>query len=168
MIGGGIYSWAMKRAKSGKPWFFSRLMQEVIPFNRPHGISVVELSHSNCKVYLPEKYRNKNHLRTMHACAIATAAEYVSGLNVVQAFDMEKFRLIMSRIEVDYTRRPDGFCHAESGISVEQMSQINSELDAEGVSKFSLVSIVTDSKNEKVAEAVIHWQVKSWQKVRVK
>ena len=104
----------------------------------------------------------------MHACAIATAAEYVSGLNVVQAFDMEKFRLIMSRIEVDYVRRPDGYCHAESGISNEQMSQINRELDAEGVSKFSLVSIVTDSKNEKVAEATIYWQVKSWQKVRVK
>ena len=168
MMGGGLFRWAMKRAKSGRPWLFSRLMQEVIPFNRPHAISVIELSPSSCKVYLPEKYRNKNHLRTMHACAIATAAEYVSGLNVVQAFDMEKFRLIMSRIEVDYVRRPDGYCHAESGISNEHMSQINRELDAEGVSKFSLVSIVTDSKNEKVAEATVYWQVKSWQKVLVK
>lgn len=168
MIGGGVYRWAINLALSGKPWIFSRLMQEVIPFNRSHGISVVELSPSSCKVYLPEKYRNKNHLRTMHACAIATAAEYVSGLNVVQAFDMEKYRLIMSRIEVDYVRRPNGFCTAESGISESQMSQINSELDTEGVSKFSLVSNVTDSKNETVAFATIHWQVKSWQKVRVK
>lgn len=168
MIGGGFYRWAINRAKSGKPWVFSRLMQEVIPFNRPHGISVVELSPSNCKVYLPEKYRNKNHLRTMHACAIATAAEYVSGLNVVQAFEMEKYRLIMSRIEVDYFRRPNGFCTAESGIDKDHILQINRELDADGVSEFSLVSSVSDSENETVAVATIYWQVKSWQKVRVK
>ena len=168
MIGGGVFKWSINRAKSGKPWFFSRLMQEVIPFNRPHGICVVEISSSKCKVYLTNKRRNKNHLGTMHACAIATAAEYVSGLNVVQAFDMEKYRLIMSRIEVDYLRRPIGYCNAESGISKEQMSQINKELDTDEVSNFSLVSNVIDSKNEVIAKATIHWQVKSWQKVRVK
>ena len=163
-----MFNWAINRAKSGKPWIFSRLMQEVIPFNRPHGISVVDLSPEKCRVYLPCKRRNKNHLGTMHACAIATAAEYVSGLNVVQAFDMNHYRLIMSRIDVDYTRRPEGFCYTESSISSTLMSQINSDLEKEGVSKFSLVSIVTDSKNEKVAEATIHWQVKFWEKVRVK
>ena len=168
MIGGGLFKWTLNRAKSGKPWLFSRLMQEVIPFNRTHGISIVEISHNSSKVYLPEKYKNKNHLRSMHACAIATAAEYVSGLNVVNSFDMKKFRLIMSRIEVDYVRRPDGFCFAECAISKDQMSQINSELYTNGVSKFLLKSTVIDSKNERVAEATIYWQVKSWQKVRVK
>ncbi len=53
----------------------------------------------------------------MLACAIATAAEYVTGLNVVQIIDMEKHRLIMSRIEVDSIRRAVGCCNAESGIS---------------------------------------------------
>ena len=104
----------------------------------------------------------------MHACAIATAAEYVSGLNVVQDFDMEKYRLIMSRIEVDYITRPVGYCNAESGISSNQMMQINKELEADGVSKFNLVSNVIDSEKEVVAKATIHWQVKSWRKVRVK
>lgn len=61
----------------------------------------------------------------MLACAIATAAEYVTGLNVVQIIDMEKHRLIMSRIEVDYIRRAVGYCNAESGISSNQMMQIN-------------------------------------------
>ena len=167
MIGGGLFNWAISKAKSGKPWFFSRLMNEVIPFNSPHGINVVELGHEKCKVYLPSKRKNKNHLGTMHACAIATAAEYVSGLNVLQNIDMEKHRLIMSRIEVDYIRRPVGYCNAESGISSNQMMQINKELEADGVSKFNLVSSVIDSEKEVVAKATIHWQVKSWQKVRV-
>ena len=147
---------------------FSRIMQEVIPFNRPHGISVVSLGKSNCKVFLPDRRRNRNHLGTMHACAIATAAEYVSGLNVVEAFDMSKHRLIMSKIEVNYIRRPNGFCHAISSMSDDVFSRIINELDSEGVSSFPMKSVVIDSTNEQVAVATIHWQVKSWQKVRVK
>ncbi|MBI49167.1 MAG: hypothetical protein CL850_02635 [Crocinitomicaceae bacterium] len=82
----------------------------------------------------------------MHACAIATAAEYVSGINVVQAIDMKKYRLIMSRIEVDYIRRPVGYCNVESGISSNQMMHIQKDLEADGVSKFNLVSSVIDSE----------------------
>ena len=86
MKGGGLFNWVISNEKPGKPWFFLRLMNEVIPFNSPHGISVVELGPEKYKVYLPRKRKNKNHLGTMLACAIATAAEYVSGLNIVQAF----------------------------------------------------------------------------------
>ena len=143
-------------------------MQEVIPFNRPHRISVLEVSTKGCKVFLPDRRRNRNHLGTMHACAIATAAEYVSGLNLVEACDMSKFRLIMSKIVVDYIRRPNGSCIAESSLSKSDLSLINKGLDAEGVTKFDMLSTVTDSKNETVAKATIHWQVKSWEKVHVK
>ena len=104
----------------------------------------------------------------MHACAIATAAEYVSGLNVVEAFDMSKYRLIMSKIEVNYIRRPNGFCHAISSMSDDVFSRIINELDSEGVSSFPMKSVVIDSTNEQVAVATIHWQVKSWKKVLVK
>ena len=167
-MGGKFLKYSISKAQSGRPWLFSRIMQEVIPFNRPHRISVVKVSAVGCKVFLPDRRRNRNHLGTMHACAIATAAEYVSGLNVVEAFDMSKYRLIMSKIEVDYLIRPNGSCIAESSLSKSDVSLINKGLDAEGVAKFAMVSTVTDSKNETVAKATIHWQVKSWEKVRVK
>ena len=167
-MAGKFLKYAISKAQSGKPWLFGRIMQEVIPFNRPHRISVLELSAMGCKVFLPDRRRNRNHLGTMHACAIATAAEYVSGLNVVEAYDMSEFRLIMSKIEVDYIRRPNGSCIAESSLSKSDLSLISKRLDAEGVAKFSMLSTVIDSKNETVAKATIHWQVKSWEKVRVK
>lgn len=167
-MAGKFLKYAISKAQSGKPWLFGRIMQEVIPFNRPHRISVLEVSAKGCKVFLPDRRRNRNHLGTMHACAIATAAEYVSGLNVVQACDMSEFRLIMSKIVVDYIRRPNGSCIAESSLSKSDLNLINKRLDAEGVAKFSMLSTVTDSKNETVAKATIHWQVKSWEKVHVK
>ena len=167
-MAGKFLKYAISKAQSGKPWLFGRIMQEVIPFNRPHRISVLEVSAKGCKVFLPDRRRNRNHLGTMHACAIATAAEYVSGLNVVEACDMSDFRLIMSKIVVDYIRRPNGSCIAESSLSKSDLNLINKRLDAEGVAKFSMLSTVTDSKNETVAKATIHWQVKSWEKVHVK
>ena len=168
-MGGKFLKYAISKAQSGKPWLFGRIMQEVIPFNRPHRISVVEISAKGCKVFLPDRRRNRNHLGNMHACAIATAAEYVSGLNIVEACDLSKFRLIMSKIVVDYIRRPNGSCIAESSLSKSDLSLINKGLNAEGVAKFAMVSTVTDSKkNEIVAKATIHWQVKSWKKVLVK
>jgi acyl-coenzyme A thioesterase PaaI-like protein len=163
-----LLKFAIDRAKSGRPWLFSRIMQEVIPFNRVHRISVTQLSSQGCEAYLPFRRRNLNHLGTMHATAIATAAEYVAGLNVIDAFDISKYRLIMGRLEVDYVRRAEGACTTKSAFEHGQLDKLRSELKAEGVSKFTLQSQVIDSVGETIAVATVHWQVKSWDKVRVK
>jgi acyl-coenzyme A thioesterase PaaI-like protein len=163
-----VFRNALARAKSGKTWRFSRIMQEVIPFNRPHRISVIEMSPSGCKVELPYRRRNLNHLGTMHACAMATAGEFVSGLNVIEAFDLSDYRLIMSRLEVEYHRRPEGGCVAESCWSEGALEVIKSTLDDEGVATFSLESKLLDSCSEHVASTTTYWQVKSWAKIKVK
>ena len=165
---GRIMTKALHRAKAGKPWRFSRIMQELIPFNRPHRISVLEISPSGCTVDLPHRRRNLNHLGTMHACAMATAGEYVSGLNVIEAFELTDYRLIMSRLEVEYHRRPEGGCIAESSWSKGTLESIKTELNNEGVVAFSLTSKLTDSSSEHVATTTTMWQVKSWAKIKSK
>ena len=159
---------ALKRAKTGRPGRFSRIMQEVIPFNRPHRISISEITSEGCVVPLPYRRRNLNHLGTMHACAMATAGEYVSGLNVIEAFDISKYRLIMSRLEVDYLRRPVGECNASSRWPEGVLTSIQSSLSSEGVATFTMTSELVDSDSVHVATTTTHWQVKSWDKVRVR
>ncbi|HHZ97874.1 MAG TPA: DUF4442 domain-containing protein [Flavobacteriales bacterium] len=159
---------ALIRAKTGKPGRFSRIMQEVIPFNRPHRISISEITSEGCVVHLPYRRRNLNHLGTMHACAMATAGEYVSGLNVIEAFDISKYRLIMSRLEVDYLRRPVGECNASSRWPEGVLTSIQSSLSSEGVATFTMTSELVDSDSVHVATTTTHWQVKSWDKVRVR
>jgi acyl-coenzyme A thioesterase PaaI-like protein len=159
---------ALKRAKTGRPGRFSRIMQEVIPFNRPHRISISEITSEGCVVHLPYRRRNLNHLGTMHACAMATAGEYVSGLNVIEAFDISKYRLIMSRLEVDYLRRPVGECNARSSGGDGVLQSLTSDISEKGVAVFTLTSELRDSKSVHVATTTTHWQVKSWDKVRVR
>lgn len=157
---------AIERAKAGKPNRFSRIMQELVPFNRAHRISVTKISPNGCEVSIPYRRRNLNHLGTMHACAIAAAGEYVSGLNVIEAFDISEFRLILSRLEVDYIRRPIGSCKAKSSWPDELLDKLKTSLNSEGVATFVLTAKLMDSKSEHVATTTSHWQVKSWDKVR--
>ena len=157
---------AIERAKAGKPSRFSRIMQEIVPFNRAHRISVTEISPNGCVVSIPYRRRNLNHLGTMHACALAAAGEYVSGLNVIEGFDISKFRLILSRLEVDYIRRPTGGCTAKSSWPDDLLDKLKTSLKSEGVATFTLTAKLIDSKFEHVATTTSHWQVKSWEKVR--
>tara|TARA_B100000767_G_scaffold161109_1_gene151203 strand:- start:2005 stop:2319 length:315 start_codon:yes stop_codon:yes gene_type:complete len=104
----------------------------------------------------------------MHACALATAGEFVSGLNVIEAFELSEYRLIMSHLEVEYHRRPEGGCIAESSWSEGVLESLKTELNKEGVVAFSLTSKLTDSVNAHVATTTTKWQVKSWKKIKSK
>ena len=142
------------------PWWGSRLLQEVIPFNRPHRLTVHVLGEFEAEVRLPFLRRNKNHLGTMHACAMATAAEYASGLCVLRVIGMEGYRLVMSEMNVQYTRRAEGACTAKACIDLEEREALMRGLEAEGKHGIVLVSKVVDYSGTLVAEARVHWHVK--------
>ena len=139
----------------------SRLMQEVIPFNRPHRLTVQSLSDERCEVALPFRRRNLNHVGTMHACALATAAEYASGLCVLSAFGVGHVRLVMANMEISYSRRGYSRCVAEAELPSEMLQHVQTQLNDHGRCAFELHSLVRDADDEVVAEAQITWHLKA-------
>lgn len=139
----------------------SRLMQEVIPFNRPHRLKVQSLTDDACEVSLPWRRRNLNHVGTMHACALATSAEYASGLCILSAFGVGRVRLIMSELNMTYGRRAESACVACASLPAEVLDGVRMELDNAGRCAFNLNSVVRDSQGEVVAEAKITWHLKT-------
>lgn len=135
-------------------------MQEVIPFNRPHRIQMVSVAPEEVVVLLPLRRRNTNHLGTMHACALATAAEYASGLCVLATLDMSSHRLIMSDLQVNYPRRAESDCRVKAGWSTESREKALQELTHSGRHQFEMKSVVVDEQGEVVAEALVTWHVK--------
>jgi acyl-coenzyme A thioesterase PaaI-like protein len=148
-------------AKGGKTGWMSRLMQEVIPFNRPHRLTVESLSNDACEVALPWRRRNLNHVGTMHACALATAAEYASGICVLSAIGVGTVRLVMAELKMQYGRRAETACVARATMSAEVLADVQTKLAQEGRGAFDLYSVVRDARGEVVAEAHITWHVKS-------
>ena len=139
----------------------SRLMQEVIPFNRPHRLMVKSLSDERCEVALPLRRRNLNHVGTMHACALATAAEYASGLCVLSALGVGRARLVMANMQISYSRRADSNCVAEAKLPSEVLNHVQRQLLEGGRCAFELHSVVRDPSTEVVAEAQITWHLKA-------
>tara|TARA_B110000285_G_scaffold235283_1_gene316064 strand:- start:2072 stop:2590 length:519 start_codon:yes stop_codon:yes gene_type:complete len=164
-----FFVWAVKKARAGQPFWLNVFFRKALPFNAPHGIRILEMSEALVRVSLPDRRSNKNHLNGMHACAMATACEFASGLAVLERFNMEDFRLIMHRLEMDYHRRPaSGRCESHAAIPKELEQQIRVDLasSADQVSRFSMVSELFDGSGERVATAQVHWHVKPWSAVR--
>lgn len=77
------------------------VLSYAIPFNKPHGIKITEVHDEGVSVRLPYKRKNLNHLKGIHACALATTAEYTSGISLLLTIGTD-YRLIMKNISVTY------------------------------------------------------------------
>ncbi|MCK5104546.1 MAG: DUF4442 domain-containing protein, partial [Cyclobacteriaceae bacterium] len=51
-------------------------LNRMVPFNKPHGFKVVEIGDYHLKTMVPYKKSNFNHIKGIHACALATLSEF--------------------------------------------------------------------------------------------
>ena len=154
-----IFQWAWRRAVSGRPGALTRVFWLWIPFNKPHRFRIGSLAEGAASVEAPARRWNRNHLGTVHACALATIGEFAAGLALLGAFDPTEYRLIMSRLEVDYTRRATGRIVALAAV---ELGALRDDLSVSGVARSVVESQLQDGEGEVVARVRTHWQVKSW------
>lgn len=160
-----LFAWAWERALAGKPGVLTRVFWRWIPFNGPHRFRIQRLERGAAWVESPDRLRNRNHLRTQHACALATAGEFAAGLALLGAFSPTEYRLIMSRMEVDYTRRAQGRIVAHAGLEAADLATVEAELLAQGRTTYTVVSQLSDAGGEPVARVLTFWQIKSWSQI---
>lgn len=160
-----LFEWAWQRALDGRPAALTRVFWRWIPFNRPHRFQITELAPGHAQVTASLRRANRNHLGTMHACALATLGEFSAGLALLGAFSPSEYRLIMSRLEVDYKRRADGPISARAAIPPEDIIEIRLRLEKSGLSEEVLTTHLTSEDGTHVAEVRSFWQVKAWRQV---
>jgi hypothetical protein len=159
--------------KAGKSsfyrWILNLSLDRMIPFNAPHGFKVIEVSKQRLKILLPYKRKNFNHIRGLHACALATVSEFATGFLLVSNVDAKKYRLIMQRLEMDYHFQGKMNAYAEFAISDEWLeSKIYQPLtNQESVVVICAVKI-HDEHGSHLTTGHVHWQIKDWRKVKTK
>jgi acyl-coenzyme A thioesterase PaaI-like protein len=157
-----IFEWAWQRALDGRPAVLTRVFWRWIPFNRPHRFQIVALAPGRAQVSASLRRANRNHLGTLHACALATIGEFSAGLALLGAFSPSEYRLIMSRLEVDYTRRANTEVLAASTIESQDLVEIRQRLgDGEVVTRW-MTSELKNTSNDVVATVRTQWQIKAW------
>lgn len=150
-------------------WWLNFLLGRLIPFNRPHGIKVIKISKTEIQTKIPYKKKNLNHIKGIHACGLATAAEFASGLLLLYNLGFKEYRLIMKSIHVDYNYQAKKEAIATFTLPSDQLqSEMLSPLKEEGVIEKQCRIAVKDIEGNLLCEAQTNWQIKSWEKVRTK
>lgn len=144
-------------------------LNRMVPFNQPHGFRILSLGDYHVKTFLPYKKKNFNHIRGLHACALATISEFTTGFLLVSRLDPKKFRLIMQRLEMDYHYQGKMDATAEF-TAHEQWFQENI-YDPLKINEAILVPceiMIHDVDGNHLTTGKVFWQIKDWSKVRTR
>lgn len=153
--------------------FYLRLLNwslnRMVPFNKPHGFKVVEIGDFHLRSIIPYKKRNFNHIRGLHACALATLSEFTTGFLLVSKLDGKKFRLIMQRLEMDYHYQ--GKMNATANFSTTEewfTENIYEPLKSRDAVVVPCEVMIHDENGNHLTTGKVFWQIKNWSKVRTR
>ena len=148
-------------------WKLNLVLRFIIPFNRPLRIRIVSLTDSSIRVSLPHIRANFNHLRGLHACSMATAAEFASGILLLRRLQASRYRIIMKSMSVEYFYQ--GLHDAEVTLELDQAWFEEHVFSALTASEPALVAVspkVYDIDGNHLCTATLTWQIKDWRSVQ--
>lgn len=150
-------------------WLLNAAFSRMVPFNLPHGFRVTEIGEDSVKVLLPYKRKNLNHVKGLHACALATLTEMTSGFVLAWKLDIKKFRFILRRLEVDYMYQGKMDAVAEFAISKEWIkTNVHDPLTKADSTDIVAEVKIFDIKGNQLTAGKAYWQIKDWAKVKTK
>ncbi|WP_457575640.1 YiiD C-terminal domain-containing protein [Desulfomarina sp.] len=166
-----LFFYLASRAENSGFWraLFSFLLNRMIPFNRSHGFKIVSIGAEVVRTAAPYRRSNHNHIRGIHACALATVAEFSAGLLLMQNFGPKKYRLIMSHMEIEYKYQAKTAVISECRLPAERIAKdVLQPLQRGPTVDIVLESRVIDRNENLVALARTTWQIKRWDKVKTR
>lgn len=150
-------------------WLLNKFLHRIIPFNKPHNFEILTIGDEDVKIRLPYRRKNLNHIRGLHACAMATLAEYTTGFMMIRKLDPKIYRIIMKRIEMDYHYQGKSDATCQFTLNAQQVEE-NILLPLKNFDAITFVGEpkIYDDKKNHLATGKVYWQVKLWDKVRTK
>ena len=144
-------------------------LARMIPFNKPHGFKITELSDWSVTVHIPYKRRNFNHIKGIHACALATASEYSTGLVLLNKLNPKKYRIIMQKMEMQYHYQAKKDTKVVFKIDEKWLTEmVLDPLKGQESIVVNCEVLSFDKDDNHLTTGNIFWQIKPWDKVRTR
>ncbi|WP_163338570.1 DUF4442 domain-containing protein [Desulfopila sp. IMCC35008] len=160
---------AKARRSSFWLWVLNKALGRTVPFNRQHGFELAEIEENRIVTFAGYRRSNYNHVRGIHACGIATIAEFSAGFLLMTKLNPNRYRLIMSRLEADYGYQAKEDIFSESEISLERLQdEVIEPLKSQDIVSVTMESMVRDRSGNRIAAVLTTWQIKNWKKVKTK
>ena len=146
-------------------WVLNKGLGRIIPFNAPHHFKIIELDQNNITVYIPYIRKNLNHLKGIHACALATASEYACGFLLISRLSPSKYRLIMRNLNIDFVKQGREELFVNFSLTEDRINEIKKKLESSPQCMELLEVEVRDVKKNLISVAKLEWQLKDWNKL---
>ena len=143
-----IGAWDRLHQLPGGTWLFSRLLGLTVPYTGTIGAHVRELRPGFARVTLRDRRRVRNHLKSVHALALANLGEVTSGLGMLAALSAN-VRGIPVSLSIEFVKKGRGTLTAISTSSPPTLVTGPTELDVE--------TLITDATQELVARTTVRW-----------
>ncbi len=152
-----------------KKWVLNLALDRMIPFNRPHGFRVLKISEHEVKTFIPYKKNNFNHIKGLHATALATLSEFTTGLMLLSILGNKDYRIILQRLDIEYHYQGKMDATAIFKVDDEWLSEkIYRPLEDQDSVIVPCPVMVHDVQGNLLTTATIYWQLKPWKKVATK
>jgi acyl-coenzyme A thioesterase PaaI-like protein len=141
--------WKALHTKPGGKRIFSFAVGKLVPYSGSVGARVEELSPGHATLTLKDRRKVRNHLRSVHAIAMANLGELTTGLAVVSGLP-PKTRSILRRLEVSYEKKARG--------------RLTSTCDCDLVSptentEYEIQAEIRDESGDIVSVVSAHWMI---------
>ena len=134
------------------PWLTSFVLGNVVPLVGTAKLRFDEISHERVVVSIRNRRKVQNHIKGVHAAAMALLAETATGFCVGMNLPDDKLPLIKT-MKIDYVRRSQGDMVAEASLRPEQIQQILSQDKGEVV----VPVVIKDESGEQPIQAEMTW-----------
>ena len=128
---------------------FSRVLGQFVPYTGTLGATIAVLEPGHCVVLLKERRKLRNHLRSVHAMALANLGEMATGLALMNGLP-EKTRGILTRFDIEYLKKARGLLTAECRCDIPSSNQ-DRELDVR--------CEIRDTAGDVVSSVTAHWLI---------
>ena len=100
-------------------WIFSRFVGLMIPYTGTICPNIVTLSPGFAEVFIKDKRRHRNHLRSIHALALGNLGELTTGLALHFALEANK-RAILTNLNIEFVKKARGIITATASIDTKE------------------------------------------------
>lgn len=142
--------WRILAPLPGGRWLFSRVFAWMVPYSGSVRPRVTHFEPGHVRVRMDDRRAVRNHLRSVHAIALANLGEAASGLALVGGLPPDA-RGILVGLEVDYHRKARGPLEAECRCTVPDVSG--------GPVEHTVRAHVRDATGEEVVTVRARWRV---------
>ena len=119
----------------------------MVPYTASIGARVERLEPGHVVVSMRDRRRVRNHLRSVHAIALANVGELSTGLALLGAMGPE-VRGILTGIDVRYLKKARGRLRAEARCTIPQVTEHT---------EYTVEARVTDESGDVVATVEARW-----------